>query len=101
MKVFLDSSVTIAASISGTGASHDVFLLADHNGWNLLVSPWVLRETRLNLAGKSPHSVATWVTLRPMLTVEDDELTFDWPVVFEASKDKPCFSARSLARTCC
>ena len=29
-----------------------------------------------------------------MLEVEDDELTFDWPVVFEKSKDKPVsFSA--------
>lgn len=32
--------------------------------------------------------------LRTQLGVEPDEITFDWPVMFEASKDKPVlFSA--------
>lgn len=33
-----------------------------------------------------------------MLELEDDELTFDWPVMFERSKDKPVlFSALACA----
>lgn len=84
--------------MSRTGASHEVFYLAGYNEWSLLVSPWVLRETRLNLANKSPQCARLWLTLRFMLSVEDDELTFDWPVAFEASKDKPVlFSALACA----
>ena len=63
-----------------------------------MASPWVLRETRLNLAQKSPEAVRDWVALRTMLTIEEDELTLDWPIVFEASKDKPVlFSALACA----
>ena len=55
----------------------------------MLISPWVLREVRDNLADKPPEAVRAWVSRRRHATVEDDELTFDWPIVFEASKDKP------------
>ena len=98
LRIFLDSSVALAASMSSTGASHEVFHLAGYQNWTLFVSPWVLREVRLNLASKSPQSVRRWVTLRILLEVEDDELTFDWPVAFEKSKDKPVlFSALACA----
>lgn len=64
----------------------------------MLVLPWVPREVRLNLASKAPSSVRMWVTLRFLLEVEDDELTFDWLVMFEKSKDKPVlFSALACA----
>ncbi len=98
MKLFLDSSVNLAASMSPTGASREIFRLAELCGWHLLVSPWVLRETRWNLANKSPQSVHNWVGLRTLLALEDDELTFDWPVAFTASKDKPVlFTALACA----
>ena len=97
-RIFLASSVALAASLSATGASHEVFGLAGHQDWILLVSPWVLREVRLNLASKPPPAVRRWVTLRSLLAVEGDELTFDWPVAFEKSKDKPVlFSALACA----
>jgi hypothetical protein len=84
--------------MSATGASSQVFLLAGHQRWTLLVSPWVLREVRVHLASKSPQSVRRWVEFRSMLQVEDDELTFDWPVTFEKSKDKPVlFSSLACA----
>lgn len=84
--------------MSRTGASREVFHLAGWQGWTLLVSPWVLRETRLNLASKPLPSARAWTMLRTMLVVEDDELTFDWPVAFAASKDKPVlFSALACA----
>ena len=98
MKIFLDSSVAITASLSATGASREVFNHAASHGWRLLVSPWVLREVRDNLANKPPDAARAWVSLRGKATVEDDELTFDWPIVFEASKDKPVlFSALACA----
>ena len=98
MNIFLDSSVVIAASLSSTGASREVFNHAASQGWRLLVSPWVLREVRDNLANKPPESAHSWASLRSKATVEGDELTFDWPIVFEASKDKPIlFSALACA----
>ena len=98
MNLFLDSSVALAACLSSTGASRQVFDLAARQDWRLLVSPWVLREVRENLASKPPGAVHAWVALCGRATVEDDELTFDWPIIFEASKDKPVlFSALACA----
>ena len=101
LRIFLDSSVALAASLSATGASHEVFGLAGHQDWILLVSPWVLRggaaqPRRQAAAGRAPG----WVVLRSLLAVEDDELTFDWPVAFEKSKDKPCIVQRACLRRC-
>lgn len=53
---------------------------------------------RDNLASKPAEAVHAWVSLCGQTTVEDDELTFDWPIIFEASKDKPVlFSALACA----
>ena len=98
LNVFIDSSVAIAASLSANGASREVFNQAARHGWHLLLSPWVLREVRDNLADKPPECVRAWVLLRKKATLEGDELTFDWPIAFEASKDKPVlFSALACA----
>ena len=58
----------------------------------------MLREVRENLVNKPPEAARAWVSLRAKATVENDELTFDWPIVFEASKDKPVlFTALACA----
>ena len=98
LKIFCDSSVLLAACLSETGASHQIFHHAGHQDWTLLVSPWVCREVRLNLPGQSPEAARRWAVLGLMTKVEADELTFDWPVMFERSKDKPVlFSALACA----
>ncbi len=89
MNIFLDSCVVLAASLSATGASRQVFDLAARHRWKLLVSPWVLREVRDNLATKPPAATIAWAALRGRVTVEGDELTFDWPLNFDVTKDKP------------
>jgi len=89
LKIFLDSSVVLAASLSATGASREVFDLASLHRWHLVVSPWVLREVRDNIANKLPDASRVWAALRGLVAVESDELTFDWPLVFEVTKDKP------------
>ena len=89
MKLFLDSSVALAASFSTTGASRQVLDLAAVQGWSLIISPWVLREVRDNLADKPSEATRAWLALRAKAIVEDDELTFDWPLVFDVTKDKP------------
>ncbi len=98
LRIFLDTSVVLAACLSEIGASREIFRLAEHQCWRLLVSPWVLRETRGNLIGKSPAFTQSWHGLRTCLAVTNDQLTFDWPIAFEASKDKPVlFSALACA----
>lgn len=72
MNIFLDSCVAVAASLSTTGASREVFNHAARQGWRLFVSPWVLREVRENLANKPPEAAHAWVSLRAKATVEDD-----------------------------
>lgn len=42
-----------------------------------------------NLDGKPAEASDIWRKLRAKVTVEDDVLTFDWPLVFEVTKDKP------------
>jgi predicted nucleic acid-binding protein len=87
----------VAASISSTGASRQVFDHALGQNWSLLVSPWVLRETRDNLARHS-SAVRAWEALRTTVVIEEDALTFFWPVAFDASKDKPViFTALACA----
>lgn len=66
-----------------------VFDLAARQGWQLLVSPWVLREVRDNLTNKPPGSFEVWASLRSKVMIETDELIFDWPLAFAAAKDKP------------
>lgn len=79
----------MAAALSATGASRRVFDLAPSQSWELFVSPWVLREMKDNLDGKPAEAGDIWRTLRAKVTVEDDVLTFDWPLVFDVTKDKP------------
>lgn len=89
MRVFLDTSVALAATLSTTGASREVFDLAASQGWRLLISPWVLREMRENLTGRPHATMTAWRELCPKAFVEDDVLVFDWPLVFDVTKDKP------------
>jgi len=89
LNIFLDSSVALAAALAETGASRRVFDRAAAQGWVLVVSTWVLREMRDNLVDKPPLATSAWLALRVKVVVEDDELTFDWPLLFDVTKDKP------------
>jgi hypothetical protein len=44
---------------------------------------------RENLADLSLSATRVWLDLKNQLVVEDDELTFDWPLLFHVTKDKP------------
>lgn len=98
MRLFLDTSVLLAAAGSISGSSHALFGYAGAQGWELLCSRYVLNEVLRNLP-KLPLSAETeWSLLRPQLTVVEDILTLDRPVVFTAGKDRPVlFSALAWA----
>ena len=89
MKLFLDTSVLLAASGSQTGASWAIFQMAAAHGWRLLASPWVIGEVTRNLL-KFPAAVTSeWLRLRPQLVVVDDVVSLDRVLVFPVSKDRP------------
>lgn len=98
MRLFLDSSVMIAASASAEGASREVFGRASAQDWRLMTTPCAVAETMRNIAGFPAAVTATWLELRSQLILVDDVLTIDKPAVFPVSKDRPIlFSALATA----
>lgn len=56
-KVFIDSSVLMAAAISPTGAARDLINQGFTQQLNLYISPDVVEETKRNLKLKAPHGL--------------------------------------------
>ena len=89
MKLFLDTSVLLAACGSAQGSSRALFHYAQAQGWELIASPWVIGEVTRNLV-KFPAAVtADWLHLRRRLVIVDDVVSLDRPLVFHVSKDRP------------
>jgi hypothetical protein len=89
MRLFLDSSVILAASMSAAGASRHVFRLASLNSWSLIGTPYVVEEVLHNLTTLPFGATSAWGRLRTQLLIYDDVLTLDRAVVFPAAKDRP------------
>ncbi len=98
MKIFLDSSVLLAAAGSENGASRALFDLQQESGWSLLYSPYVRSEVKVNLVFLNPTALSSWQALSKKLNLVDDSLVIDWPVVFSPAKDRPVlFTALAFA----
>ena len=98
MRLFLDTSVLLAACGSATGASREIFRRAPSNDWTLIATPFVLEEVLCNLPDFPPATSGDWSRMRPAILVMDDVLTVDRPAVFQAAKDRPIlFSALAWA----
>lgn len=98
MKLFLDTSVLLAASGSGTGASREIFHRSSANDWLLIATPYTIQEVLRNLPGLSPAATTDWVHLRTRLLIMDDVLTLDRPAAFGPAQDRPIlFSALAWA----
>jgi predicted nucleic acid-binding protein len=94
VRLFLDTSVLLAACGSDRGASREVFGRAVECDWILLASPYVVEEVFANLPSLPSAATANWARLRPELALMDDVLTLDRAAVFEPAKDRPIlFSA--------
>jgi uncharacterized protein len=89
VRLFLDASVLLAAAGSPKGSARALFTLAATQGWGLVTSPYTLSEVQRNLGKLPPQAAAEWLRLRPQLTVVDDVVVLDRPVIFTASKDRP------------
>ena len=57
IKLFIDTSVLFAASHSPTGSARDLLVAGVLRQATLVLSPFVVDETRRNLLRKSPHAL--------------------------------------------
>ncbi len=90
MRLFLDTSVLLAAAGSAKGASRYVLEHAAAQEWELLTSIYCVEETDRNAAKLGPRAPAYWrASLLPRLTLVPIELTFDKVLVFPKAKDRP------------
>lgn len=90
MKLFLDSSVLLAAAGSTTGASRLLISTARIQKWTLLTSAYCLREAEHNLPKIGLRATADWHRLiRPKITIAGTHLVLDRPLIYRAVKDRP------------
>ncbi len=89
MKVFLDSSVILAACGSAKGASRALFNKANANGWSLLASPYVCSEIEKNLGLFPISAIVAWSDLKKRLILVEDIVTLDQIHIFAPAKDRP------------
>ena len=90
MRLFLDSSVLLAAAGSSTGASRLLFDNASRHGWKLLTAEYCLREAEFNLPKLGKKAELSWTQIiRPAVIPLSTRLTLDRPLVFRATKDRP------------
>jgi predicted nucleic acid-binding protein len=83
-KVFVDSSVLMAASISVNGAARDLVIQGLRGRFRLCLSLIVLLETERNLARKAPQALDAFYALRDLLA--HDLVTPPQSLVVEAGE---------------
>jgi predicted nucleic acid-binding protein len=89
LKLFLDSSVLLAACGSERGASRLIFASAADRDWELMTTVYAVNEVETNAPDLGPSATKAWPQLRTQITLVPNVLTADRPVVFSPSKDRP------------
>lgn len=68
-RVFIDSSVFIAAAISASGSARQLLILGLQREFLLSVSPLVLEETERNLSRKAPQALPAFRLLHAAMNL--------------------------------
>lgn len=90
VRLFLDSSVLLAASGSATGASRLLFAERHGRGWTLLTSDYCRQETVHNLGKLASAAKDDWLAIiRPALVISNTQVVLDRPLIYRAAKDRP------------
>jgi predicted nucleic acid-binding protein len=100
-RVFVDSSVLIAASYSATGASREIIRWAIRGRITLVVSDLVLKETEKNLARKAPEALPAFrrfLDMVPFEMVHPSKEQVLGAAQYTAVKDAPIVAAAKMAR---
>ena len=98
MRLFLDTSVLIAAAGSGRGASRFLVRRAEQQGWDLISCDYCADETRRNLP-KLPRASRAWEKIvSPRVRLIATQVSLDQPLVFRKAKDRPVVITALAAR---
>lgn len=90
MKLFLDTTVLLAACGSSQGSSHAIiFEYASWNKWKLISSPYCFAEVQKNLTKLPQKTWPQWQKIQPLLISAPDVVTLNKPSLLSAGKDKP------------
>ena len=89
MRVFVDTSVLLAAAVSHDGSARRLFRHARRERWELVTARWCVEEVVRNLRAKYPAAMPAWRALRRHLRIVPSTLVLDRPLVFSATKDRP------------
>ena len=90
MRLFLDTSVLLAAAGSAKGASRFVLTEAEAHGWELFSSDYCVEETRRNLPKLGRVALFGWkLAVSPRLEIVRASMALDRPLVFPKAKDRP------------
>jgi predicted nucleic acid-binding protein len=90
VRLFLDTSVLLAASGSAKGASRFLIAEAGARGWELVSSDYCAEETRRNLSKMGGSAATAWrTTVIPNLRLVRASLTLDKALLFPKAKDRP------------
>ncbi len=99
-RVFVDSSVLIAAALSSNGSAHDLIRLGSERRVALVISPLVVTEVKRNIRRKPPdrlNRLQDLLDTHPFEIVEPPATTFPFFWFFSSafwmpSQSKPSWS---------
>ena len=90
MRVFLDTSVMLAAAGSAKGASRFILAEAASHGWELLSSDYCAEEIRRNLPKLGRSATSAWKTeISSRVQLMRASVALDKLLVFPKAKDRP------------
>jgi hypothetical protein len=100
VRLFLDSSVLLAAAGSSRGASSFIITNPSSYGWVFVTAEYCAEETRRNLAKLGAAATGTWTqTVAPSVRIVPTRTSLDRPLVFPKVKDRPVVIT-ALAEKC-
>jgi predicted nucleic acid-binding protein len=100
VRLFLDTSVLLAASGTGQGASRYLIRQANEQNWVLVSTDYCADEARRNLAKVGHSAAAAWRSVvSPAVEFTDVRVALDRPLVFPKAKDRPVVIS-ALAAQC-
>ena len=100
MRLFLDTSVLLAASGTGQGASRFLIRQANAQNWVLVSTDYCAEEARRNLAKIGHSSAEAWSSIvSPAVEFTAVRVALDRPLVFPKAKDRPVVIS-ALAAQC-
>ena len=98
MRLFLDTSVLVAAAGSAGGASRFLVTAAGAQGWELVSCEYCAEETHRNLP-KLPRATGAWERIiAPRVRFIATRVSLDQPLVFPKAKDRPVVITALAAR---